>query len=348
MKAWWKRYELRFKQTARTSRSILKTRTVWFLFLERNGITGIGECAPLPGLSHETPQQVEHLLEEICAAPDNYLSHNQATENIPSVHFALETARIDLLNGGKQLIFPTAFSEGKTGIPINGLIWMADADNMIEQVNQKLKSGFRCIKLKIGGIDFNEELKIIQAIRNMYSPEEVTIRLDVNGAFTPEQALKNLTLLAEYQIHSIEQPIAPGQWNAMARICKESPIPVALDEELIGINSSRIRKQLLDSVKPGFIILKPSLHGGISGCNEWISLASERAVGWWATSYLESNIGLNAIAQWAFSQNASGYQGLGTGSLFSNNIASPLQIRGEQLWTDPEIPFSLPVNLFSQ
>jgi o-succinylbenzoate synthase len=346
MKAHWKKYELRFKGPALTSRGTYKTRIVWYLFLEKDGITGVGECAPLPGLSKETPEQVEQLLDEICRDPENYLWSPGLTKIMSSVHFALETAWFDLNNGGTRQLFPSGFSKGLAGIPVNGLIWMGDADIMQRQVDQKIEEGFRCIKLKIGGIDFEKEIEILKSIRKKYFSEQITLRLDVNGAFSPYEALQKLERLATFQIHSIEQPIAAGQWETMARLCRESPIPVALDEELIGISSEEEKEKLLDVIRPQFLVLKPSLHGGISGCSAWVKLAERRSTGWWVTSYLESNIGLNAIAQWAFHTNAKGYQGLGTGALFTNNIPSPLEIRGEELWWNTHKPFQLPERFF--
>ncbi len=346
MKAYLKKYELQFKRPVRTSRGELQSRPVWFLILEKNGLAGVGECAPLPGLSKETPGQVEQLLEDLCSDPVNFLWSQDLTSKIASVHFALETAWFDLKNGGNQRLFSSDFSNGKAGIPINGLVWMGSADFMLKQVHEKLKAGYRCIKLKIGGINFEKELEIIRSIRNIYDENKIILRLDANGAFKPETVLEKLQQLAALQIHSIEQPIAAGQWENMASICCKSPISVALDEELIGIHSIKEKERLLDIIKPAFLILKPSLHGGFSGCNEWIELAEPRSIKWWITSYLESNIGLNAIAQWTFSKNANGYQGLGTGALFTNNISSPLEVRGDQLWFNDRKAFQFPKNFF--
>ena len=348
MKAWYKKYELHFKRPATTSRGTYKTRTVWFLMLEENGKTGVGECAPLPGLSSETPDQAEQLLHEICADPRKFIQHPELTQNSSSVRFALETALQDLRNGAKQQLFPSPFSEGKAGIPINGLIWMGDAEFMHQQIQEKIGAGFRCIKLKIGSLDFDKELKMLESIREKYDAAQITLRVDANGAFSPDEALEKLHRQAPFELHSIEQPIAAGQWEKMAAVCKKSPVPVALDEELIGIHSRQEKEKLLETIRPQFLVLKPSLHGGFSGCNEWIKLAEERSVGWWVTSYLESNIGLNAIAQWTFHKNAKGWQGLGTGSLFTDNIPSPLEIRGEKLWFHPEKKFQFPQNFFAE
>ncbi|MCA1758597.1 MAG: o-succinylbenzoate synthase [Bacteroidales bacterium] len=346
MKANYKKYELHFKRPASTSRRTYKTRTVWYLMLEQSGKTGIGECAPLPGLSTETPEEVETLLNEICANLPYFVENPDATKNISSVRFALETALIDLQNGGRQVLFPSKFTEGKQGIRINGLIWMGESEFMLQQIQEKLDAGFRCIKLKIGSLNFEKELKILSSIREKYDTRQITLRVDANGAFNLNEAIEKLRKLAQFVLHSIEQPIAAGQWKEMAAVCKESPIPVALDEELIGIYSKNEKEQLLDVIQPQFLVLKPSLHGGFSGCSEWIEGAEKRSIGWWVTSYLESNIGLNAIAQWTFHKNAQSYQGLGTGGLFTNNILSPLEIRGEELWMNPKKKFEIPENLF--
>ncbi len=341
MIAQYKKYELQFKAPAGTSRGVYKTRPVWYLFLEENGQTGIGECAPLPGLSKESPEQVEEILKEICSNPNRFLQNPGLLIDIPSVRFGFESALLDLKNGGNQLLFPSEFTLGEKGIPINGLIWMAEADHMQQQIEEKLNAGYRCIKLKIGAIDFEKELELLQAIRDEYCADSVTLRVDANGAFSPADALNKLNRLAQLDIHSIEQPIAAGNWDAMARLCDETPIPIALDEELIGINKREEKERLLDTIRPQFLVLKPSLHGGISGCDEWIELANSRSIGWWITSYLESNIGLNAIAQWTFTKQVKMHQGLGTGQLFTNNIDSPLEIRGEQLWYNPEKRFAI-------
>jgi o-succinylbenzoate synthase len=346
MIARYKKYKLQFKRPASTSRGTYKARTVWFLMLEENGNTGIGECAPLPGLSKETPEEVESLLNEITENPLRYVKNADLTKKISSVHFALETAFQDLQNGGRQLLFPSGFTEGKQGIPINGLIWMGEPEFMLQQIQEKLYAGFRCIKLKIGSLDFEKELEILSSIRKKYDAKQVTLRVDANGAFQPDEAMEKLQKLAQFDLHSIEQPIAAGQWKEMAAVCKTSPVPVALDEELIGIHDKNKKEKLLDTVRPQFIILKPSLHGGFSGCEEWMELAENRSIGWWVTSYLESDIGLNAIAQWTFRQNAKGHQGLGTGQLFTNNIPSPLEIRGEKLWYNSKRNFNFPETFF--
>lgn len=341
MIAHYQKYELQFKQAAGTSRGVYKTRPVWFLFLKQNNQTGIGECAPLPGLSQETPDEVETALKSICQDPKPFLENSELLQAIPSVRFGLETALTDLQNGGRQELFPSAFTKGEAGIPINGLIWMGPAEDMRKQIQHKLESGYQCIKLKIGALHFEEELELLHAIRTHYPASQITLRVDANGAFKPEEALEKLNRLAALDLHSIEQPLAASQWTAMQQLCQQTPVPIALDEELIGINTLAEKERLLDTIRPQYLVLKPSLHGGFSGCSEWISLANERSIGWWITSYLESNIGLNTIAQWTFTLQANGHQGLGTGQLFTNNVESPLEIRGEKLWFNPQQSFDL-------
>lgn len=341
MIGYYRKYELRFKQAAGTSRGVLNTRTVWYLFLEENGQTGLGECAPLPGLSRETPEQIDYLIEDVCTDPLHFAENQELLLDYPSLAFALETALLDLRNGGTRILFPSAFTEGKAGIPINGLIWMGEATKMQEQIEAKLASGFSCIKLKIGAIDFETELSLLQSIRERFDAGQMTLRVDANGAFKVDEAPAKLARLAALQLHSIEQPIAAGRWADLAKLCDTTPLPIALDEELIGLNKRDDKELLLDLVRPHYLVLKPSLHGGMAGCDEWIELAEDRNIGWWITSYLESNIGLNALAQWAFTKNVTTHQGLGTGQLFTNNIDSPLEICGEQLWFDPAGSFGL-------
>ena len=332
MKARFKKYTLQFHRPAGTSRGSYNTRDSWFLFLEENGKTGIGECAPLPGLSLENPLEMNEKLNEVCNGIDFFSKTIQELKNWPSIQFGLETALLDLRNGGKRILFPSDFTEGNRGIPINGLIWMGSPEYMQKQIREKLEQGFRCIKMKIGAIDFENELELLKSIRKEFSEKEITLRVDANGAFKPSEALEKLKRLAELEIHSIEQPVVARQWDEMARLCERSPVPVALDEELIGITVEAQKKELLAQLKPAFLVLKPSLHGGISGCNEWMALAENAGVKWWITSYLESNVGLNAIAQWAATKPIEMEQGLGTGKLFANNFGSPLRIINDQLW----------------
>ena len=262
----------------------------------------------------------------------------EAMRDYPSMLFGLETAVLEVKNGGaegEKLFFDTAFSRGEVGIPINGLVWMGNYDEMLQRLEEKLEKGFRCVKLKIGAIDFNQELDLVKRIRERFSFHEVELRVDANGAFPYEEALYKLELLSQYAIHSIEQPIKAGQWGYMAELCRESPLPIALDEELIGVNDPEMKVHMLNIIKPRYIILKPSLHGGMLGCREWIDAAKKMGVGSWITSALESNIGLNSIAQFAsevYGDHITMPQGLGTGQLFTDNIPMPLEIRGDKLW----------------
>lgn len=341
MKARFKKYTLNFKQPSGTSRGIYTTHEVWFIFLTEGSITGIGECAPLPDLSIESPREMSAKLLQVCEEIDYFKSLPEELQNWPSIRFGLETALLDLKNGGQQILFPSAFTLGGQGIPINGLIWMGTPDFMKQQIRTKLNAGYKCIKMKIGAIDFETEYNLLKEIRNEFSSEEITLRVDANGAYSYETALENLKRLSELQIHSVEQPIEAGRWEEMARLCEKSPVPVALDEELIGVFNPKEMAQIARQIHPGYFILKPSLHGGLAGCEKWIDLANQHNIGWWVTSALESNIGLNAIAQWTFHQNISTEQGLGTGQLYTNNFDSPLQIEKDQLWHKPSLEWNL-------
>lgn len=334
---------LHFIQPAGTSRGVYTTRQSYYVTLSDDnvpGIVGIGECATLPDLSCDAmpPKEYERILKGFC---DDLCQSGkidkEAMRPYPSMLFGLETAKRQLDNGGGIDLFNTPFGRGEEGITINGLIWMGTFDEMFQRLEAKLKAGFHCVKLKIGAIDFEKELRLIQHIRQHFSRKEVELRVDANGGFTPDNAMQRLEALAKYDIHSIEQPIRQHQWKEMARLCKNSPLPIALDEELIGVNDLTEKNQLLDNIQPQYIILKPCLHGGISGTREWIKLAKERGIGSWITSALESNIGLNAIAQLTadiYGPHITMAQGLGTGQLFSDNIPMPLEIRGEQLWVN--------------
>ena len=335
-------HKLEFKRPAGTSRGVLNHRRVWYLALEKEGRTGVGECAPLPGLSAETIPEVEQALAALAADPDGFCAGADHQSMPSSVRFAVETALGDLEQTGTQILFPSRFTRGETGILINGLIWMGELSFMKEQVRQKLDLGWRCIKLKIGALQFAEELAILKGIRAEYSADDVILRVDANGGFAPDEVPDRLGQLAELNIHSIEQPIAKGQWQDMARVCRQSPMDIAFDEELIGIWEREEKIHLLDTLVPHYLVLKPSLHGGMKSCDEWIELADARGIGWWVTSYLESNLGLNAIAQWTFLKQSPLHQGLGTGQLFTNNMASPLEIRGEELFFDPGKRFIFP------
>ena len=337
---------LHFKQPAGTSRGIYTTRKVWYILLtdiENPQYIGVGECAPLPALSCDDVPEYEEVLQETCRRLEENMKAN--SENVkalldslsayPSIRFGVETALAHYQARSLQF-WHTPFSKGKEGIPINGLIWMGNFDEMYQRIEEKMKAGFRCIKLKIGAIDFEKELELLAHIRQHFTPEQIELRVDANGAFSPTDALDKLNRLAEYQLHSIEQPIRASQWNEMAKLCECTPFPIALDEELIGVNNRSTKEALLDTIRPQYIILKPSLHGGIGGSEEWINLASERGIGSWVTSALESNIGLNAIAQWTATLNPTLPQGLGTGMLFTDNIDYPLHIQGDCLWFHPE------------
>ena len=325
---------LHFKQPAGTSRGIYTTRQIWLVRLKDGKREGIGECAPLPDLSCDAISDYAEVLARFCEKfCQTGVLDDEALRDYPSMRFGLETALLNLRHGA--CLFDTAFSHGEEGIPINGLVWMGNYEEMLYRMEEKLEKGFRCVKLKIGAIDFDQELELVKHIRERFSFHEVELRLDANGAFPYEEALYKLELLSQYAIHSIEQPIKAGQWAYMADLCRESPLPIALDEELVGVNDPEMKAYMLHIIKPRYIILKPSLHGGMTGCREWIEAARELGVGSWITSALESNIGLDAIAQFAshvYGDAIRMPQGLGTGQLFTDNIPMPLEIRGDQLW----------------
>ena len=327
---------LHFKQPAGTSRGVYTTRKIWLIHLSDGQHTGVGECAPLPDLSCDALPDSEYasILDNICKdfCQSGEIDYD-FLRDYPSMLFGLETALLNLQNGDR--LFDTAFTRGEVGIPINGLVWMGNHDEMLQRLEEKLEKGFSCVKLKIGAIDFEQELDLIKRIRDRFSFHEVELRLDANGAFPYSETLYKLELLSQYAIHSIEQPIKAGQWAYMAELCRESPLPIALDEELIGINDPAMKRHMLNIIKPRYIILKPSLHGGMAGCREWIETARDLGIGSWITSALESNIGLNSIAQFAssiYGDHITMPQGLGTGQLFTDNIPMPLEIRGDQLW----------------
>ena len=329
---------LHFKQPAGTSRGVYTTRKSWFVHLSDGQREGVGECAPLPDLSCDARPDYAEVLDDFCQALcETGEIDYEAMRTYPSMLFGLETALLGMKSEGvnSEKLFDTAFSRGEVGIPINGLVWMGNYDEMLQRMEEKLEKGFRCVKLKIGAIDFDQELDLVKRIRNRFSFHEVELRLDANGAFPYEEALYKLELLSQYAIHSIEQPIRQGQWAYMAELCRESPLPIALDEELIGVNDPEMKHHMLNIIKPRYIILKPSLHGGMQGCREWIDTARDMGIGSWITSALESNVGLNAIAQFAsdvYGDNIQMPQGLGTGQLFTDNIPMPLEVRGDKLW----------------
>jgi o-succinylbenzoate synthase len=334
-RATYRKYTLQFIRPAGTSRGTYLTKESWFLFLSDGEKTGIGECSLLKDLSIDDRPGFEEKLSQICKEINsNTFDFLEKLIDFPSIKFGLEVALLDLQNGGQKILFPSLFTEGKAGIPTNGLIWMGDKTYMREQIAQKLEKGFSCIKLKIGAIDWPTEREIITEMRTQFLPSELIIRVDANGAYTPQKAIKVLNELAKLEVHSIEQPIKAGQPNEMAKLCASSPIPIALDEELIGKNLTGQKSKLLEQIKPQFLILKPSLLGGFQASEEWISIADKMDIGWWATSALESNIGLNAISQWVFKQDVILPQGLGTGMLYANNIDSPLTLIKDKMYYD--------------
>lgn len=332
---------LHFREPAGTSRGIYTERKSWMLTLtsdEMPGRKGTGECAPLPDLSCDATPEYEKTLRAVC---DRFCAEGainyQMLRPYPSMLFGLETALLSLERGG--VLFDTPFTRGEAGITINGLVWMGDYETMLARIEEKLEQGFRCVKLKIGAIDFDLELEMVRKIRDRFSRREVELRVDANGGFRYEEALYKMELLSQYAIHSIEQPIKPRQWGYMAQLCRDSPLPIALDEELIGVNMPEMKEHVLGVIKPAYIVLKPSLHGGMRGTREWADIARGKGIGSWITSALESNVGLNAIAQLAADVYGTGdkvpAQGLGTGQLFTDNIPMPLEIRNDKLFYKP-------------
>ncbi|MBP8687375.1 MAG: o-succinylbenzoate synthase [Prevotella sp.] len=330
---------LHFKQPAGTSRGVYTTRKSYYLTItddNRSSIKGVGECATLPDLSCDAVPEYFKILSDVCRMVEQ-------TGNIPydilrpypSILFGLETAFAQLDANGSTCLYDTPFGRGEEGITINGLVWMGTFDEMYSRLETKLKAGFHCVKLKIGAINFDKELDLIKHIREAFDKNTIELRVDANGGFSPDNAMERLEALAKYDIHSIEQPIKQHQWGEMARLCKETPLPIALDEELIGVNVKSMKEYLLETIRPQYIILKPSLHGGMYGCTEWIQMAKERGINSWITSALESNVGLNAIAHYCaktYGPSVSMPQGLGTGQLFTDNIDMPLVIDGDKIW----------------
>ncbi len=327
MKAHYRKYTLTFKVPGGTSRGILTEKETWFIILEENGQLGIGECGLFRGLSCDDVPDYEEKLAWVCAhielGQENLLRELMA---YPSIQFGLEQAFLSIAGDSPFHLFPSAFLTNQAPIAINGLIWMGDAAYMQQQIQEKIGQGFTCLKLKIGALDFETELGLLAEIRKSYPREMLELRVDANGAFSPNEALDKLKSLAAYGLHSIEQPIKAGQPEKMASLCEQTPLSIALDEELIGITGYTDKRKLLQTIKPQYIILKPSLVGGFGGSMEWIKLAEAQGAGWWITSALESNIGLNAIAQWTYTLGVSMPQGLGTGGLFVNNVDSPLVV----------------------
>ncbi len=341
-RAKWKKKSLKFIKPAGTSRGVLYAKDTWYLLLYDTGsprLLGIGECSPIAGLSVDDVTRIEPVLNEICASinrsPDDA---GAVTDDFPCVRFGLEAALLDARSEHNGILYPSDFTAGKTGIPINGLIWMGDIEFMQAQIDQKLAEGNSCLKLKIGSLDFDSECEILQKLRARYDRRDLELRVDANGAFQPAEALKKLHRLAPFDLHSIEQPIKPRNWETMRRLCLKSPVPIALDEELIGIDDHE-KGTLLSALQPHYIVLKPSLLGGFARTRQWIELTEGRQIGWWVTSALESNVGLNAIAQWVAGMDTKRPQGLGTGKIYSNNIDSPLYMQGSVLGFDNTRPW---------
>lgn len=342
----WYPYTLHFTFDAGTSRGILREKKTWIIQVRDHANTacfGLGEAGPLAGLSLDDRPDLEAQLSQLQTIlaeepmpqkPDKVgpWVAQWVPATWPSLRFGLETAILDFLHGGKRILFPSTFTDGKEPININGLIWMGDHATMAQRLEEKLALGFKTIKLKIGAIDFESELALLKTVRERFSSEDITLRVDANGAFSPQDAPEKLKRLSEYELHSIEQPIAANQWDAMATLCRESPIPIALDEELIGLQNREKKVHLLDTLNPPYIILKPTLVGGLHQTAEWIELAEARNIGWWMTSALESNVGLNAIAQFTATYHPTLPQGLGTGQLYHNNLMAPLHQEGGWLY----------------
>ena len=342
MKAVYKQYILKFKQASGTSRGILKAKETFILQIQHKGKIGIGECAIFRGLSVDDTPKYEKKMQWLCAniaKPKKELLADLI--EFPSIQFGLEQALLSL--GSKDMfeLFPSKFTSSNDVIEINGLVWMGEEMFMKKQIEEKLKAGFQTIKLKIGAIDFQKEYKLLKSIRKDFSAKEITLRVDANGGFSPMEALDKLKYLSDLELHSIEQPIQTKQWQEMAELCEKSPLDIALDEELIGVFHKKEKRQILDIIQPQYIILKPSLVGGFQGSNEWIAIANNKNIGWWVTSALESNIGLNAIAQYTYSLGNKIPQGLGTGGLFTNNIDSPLRVDKGNLLYDKSLKWHL-------
>ena len=339
------KYLLHFKFPAGTSRGTLYDRETWLVKISDNNdssIFGIGECGLFKGLSCDDRPDYEKKLGEFCRKIDGLELNCDEIVTWPSIRFGIETALLDFEQGGKRILFPSDFTNGTAGIPINGLIWMGSVDFMQKQIHDKIDAGFRCLKLKVGALDIDDELEFIGSIRKQFSPQILEIRLDANGSFPRHNAMEILKRYAKYTIHSVEQPVKAGHPEFLSTLCKASPIPIALDEELIGKNTLTEKRNLLKEVMPQYIVIKPSLTGGFSASMEWITEAKALNIGWWITSALESNIGLNAIAQWTYSLDVDMVQGLGTGGLYTNNISSPLFIKDQELHMDKNTNWDLP------
>lgn len=337
MQATYHQYFLKFKRPSGTSRGVLTTKETWFLILEKDGKQGIGECGLLRSLSIDDRADYEEKLRWVCK--NIHLGEEELWNQLrdfPSIQFGVEMAFTSLESASPFLLTPSEFTTGHDSISINGLVWMGVKVFMKEQITEKIAAGFRCIKLKIGAIDFQTELDLLRYIRKEFTPGEIEIRVDANGAFDPPGALEKLKQLSEFGIHSIEQPIKQGQYPEMAQLCEKTPLPIALDEDLIGVSDVTKKRQVLQTIQPQYVIFKPSLIGGYRGTREWLDLAEQQGTGWWITSALESNVGLNAIAQFTYTLDNEMPQGLGTGSLYTNNFDSPLVVRQGHLHYEPQ------------
>jgi O-succinylbenzoate synthase len=342
LKATYKKHILRFKRPSGTSRGILMEKETWFLILEENGKKGIGECGILRGLSADDRPDYVEKLQWTCE--NIHLGEEKLWQELiefPSIQFGVEMAFLSLRSESPFELFPSEFVSGEKAIAINGLVWMGDEEFMKRQIEEKIAQGFSCIKMKIGAIDFDKELELLGFIRQNFDENTIEIRVDANGAFGEYEALNKINQLAGFKLHSIEQPVKKNHTDMMSVLCKSTNLPIALDEELIGVFSASEKESLLQKIKPQYIILKPSFIGGFRGTLEWIALAEKYNIGWWITSALESNIGLNAIAQFTFTLNTTMPQGLGTGSLYTNNFDSPLVVENGQLWYKPELDWKV-------
>lgn len=348
----------KFSFAAATSKSDLIDRKSWFPVISDGDNFGIGECAPMPNFSIDWRDDFEDKLFSTCAAiqsldyadlSEEYIYQNLGLEQFPSIVFGFETAIKDLKNGGDRVIFRNSFVDQQRPIPINGLIWMSEVETMWQEINQKINLGFRCIKIKVGSrkVSFDEELSLLKKIRQNWGSDEITIRLDANGAFSSLEAQSKLEQLARFDIDSIEQPLKVRD-PYIVELCKISPISIVLDEELTTFEAMRVdnpeldRRAFLQAISPQAIVIKPSLHGGLKASIEWIRAAEACNISWWLTSFLESNIGLNAIAQLATEySDPLKIHGLGTGQIFSNNISSPLKVESASLHYNKNLQWDL-------
>ena len=342
LKATYKKHILQFKQASGTSRGVMTEKETWFIMLEKNGKNGVGECGILRGLSTDDRPDYEEKLQWVCE--NIHLGEEELWQELiefPSIQFGIEMAFLSLRSKNPYELFPSKFTSGEKSIVINGLVWMGNEAFMKRQIEDKIAQGFTCIKMKIGAIDFEKELALLRFIRQNFDENAIEIRVDANGAFDEDKALYKINQLTGFKLHSIEQPIQKSHTDTMSVLCKNTNLPIALDEELIGVFLASEKEKLLQKIRPQYIILKPSFVGGFRGTLEWIALAEKYNIGWWITSALESNIGLNAIAQFTFTLNNKMPHGLGTGSLYTNNFDCPLVVENGQLWYKPELEWNV-------